>query len=88
MKLKKDYYLRKVADVAMVVPLGKETRALGGVLKLNESAAFLFGFFAREHTTEEGVHALLEEYDVEREIAERAVQAFIGQMKEYKLWQE
>lgn len=88
MKLKKDYFLRKVADVAMVVPLGKEMHTLGGVLRLNDTAAFLFGFFAKEHTPDEAVDALLKEYEVERELAERAVQAFIGQMKEYKLWEE
>ena len=77
MKIKKGFIVRKVGEENIVVPVGEASKSFHGMIKLNESGAFLWNFYTAEHTAEEGVAALLAEYDVEREIAERDVNAFV-----------
>ena len=77
MKIKKGFIVRKVGEENIVVPVGEASKSFHGMIKLNESGAFLWNFYTDEHTAEEGVAALLAEYDVEKEIAERDVNAFV-----------
>ena len=77
MKIKKGFIVRKVGDENIVVPVGEASKSFHGMIKLNESGAFLWNFYTAEHTEEEGVSALLSEYEVEREVAERDVKVFV-----------
>ena len=48
------------------------------MIKLNETAKFLWDLFVKGATREEGIAALEGEYSVSREEAERGVDSFIG----------
>ena len=77
MKIKKGFIIRKVGDENIVVPVGEASKNFHGMVKLNESGAFLWKFFTENHTEEEAVDALLSEYDVEKDVAARDVKGFV-----------
>ena len=76
MKIKKGFVLRKVGGENIVVPVGEMSKSFHGMINLNEAGGFLWNFFLKEHSEEEAVAALLGEYEVSREEAERDVERF------------
>ena len=82
MKIKKGFIIRKVGDENIVVPVGEASKNFHGMVKLNESGAFLWNFFTENHTEEEAVEALLAEYDVEKSVAEADVHTFVGVLQQ------
>ena len=77
MKIKSGLILRSVGGENVVVPVGEMSKKFHGMITLNETGAFLWKFFAEDHTQEEAVDALLAEYDVSQEIAQRDVEKFV-----------
>lgn len=77
MKIKKGFIIRKVGDENIVVPVGEASKNFHGMVKLNDSGTFLWKFFMENHTEEEAVSALLAEYDVQQELAQTDVRAFV-----------
>ena len=77
MKIKSGLILRSVGGENVVVPVGEMSKKFHGMITLNETGAFLWKFFAEDHTQEEAVAALLAEYDVSEEIAQKAVAIFV-----------
>ena len=76
MKIKKGFVLRVVGGESVVVPVGEMSKQFHGMINLNSTGAFLWNFFCEDHTVEEGIDALLNEYDVERERAQIDVERF------------
>lgn len=77
MKIKKDLILRSVAGENVVVPVGEMSKTFHGMVTLNDTGAFLWKFYTAEHSLEEGVAALLAEYNVTEEVARKDVEKFI-----------
>lgn len=77
MKIKKGFVIRKVGEENVVVPVGEASKSFHGMIKLNDSGAFLWRFYTAEHTAEEGIDALLAEYDADRDTATRDVENFL-----------
>lgn len=82
MKIKKGFIVRKVGGENIAVPVGERGKSFHGMIKLNETGNFLWEFFLKDHTEEEAVRALLKEYDVSEETAQKDVQAFINVLLE------
>lgn len=82
MKIKSGFVVRKVGGESVVVPVGEMSKQFHGMINLNETGAFLWDFYTNEHTVEEGVDALLGEYEVERAVAKADVIAFVKTIKE------
>jgi hypothetical protein len=78
MKIKKGFVLRVVGGENVVVPVGEMSKTFHGMINLNETGAFMWKFFSEEHTLEEGVSALLVEYDVDEERARADVEKFMN----------
>lgn len=78
MKIKKGFVVREVGGETVVVPVGAMSKSFHGMINLNETGAFLWSFFQTEHSVEEGVKALLGEYDVDAEIAKLDVEKFVA----------
>ena len=76
MKIKKGFVVREVGGENVVVPVGEMSKVFHGMINLNETGAFLWKFFSEEHTIDEGVAALLGEYDVEESVARADVEKF------------
>lgn len=81
MKIKEGFVLRKIASSWMVVPLGDRAEELNGIISLNETAAFLWEYLQEEHTQEEAVAAIVAEFDVAPELAQKDVAALLANMK-------
>lgn len=82
MKIKKGFVIRKVGGDSVVVPVGEMSKKFHGMINLNETGAFLWQFYTEEHTLDEGVNALLSEYDVEESLARSDVEQFIQTITE------
>ncbi len=76
MKIKKGFVVRKVGGECVAVPVGEMSKTFHGMINLNTTGEFLWNFFLTEHTVDEGVAALLNEYDVEESIARKDVERF------------
>ena len=82
MKIKKGFIVRKVGGENIAVPVGERGKSFHGMITLNVAGNFLWEFFLKDHTEEEAVRALLKEYDVSEETAQKDVQAFVNVLLE------
>ena len=81
MKILDGFIVRKVGDDNVVVPIGERSKEFHGMVKLNETATFMWNFFSEsEHSKDECVSALMSEYDVEKDVAEADVQSFMDSL--------
>ncbi len=80
MKIRDTYILRSVAGQNIVVSVGAEVN-FNSIISLNETGTFLWEKLTEENTAEGLVDALLGEYDVDKQTAERDVAAFIEKLK-------
>ena len=83
MRINPDFTIQKVGTSYVAVPVGKASLTFHAMINLNETGAFLWKLMAEKDCTEgDLVDALLAEYDVSREIAEKDVHAIVEQMRE------
>lgn len=85
MKIKDGFVLREVAGNFIVVAIGDSVKQFNGVINLNETGAFLWKALEKGATEEQLVDTLLAEYEVEKEIAEKDVKAFVEKLTQAKL---
>ena len=78
----KDFVLRKVCGLNVVLPTGLKVKEFGGVLNLNDTAALIFEQLQDGKTTEETAAALVAAYDVTHEKALASVQKTIDSLRE------
>lgn len=68
MQIKKDFTIQKVGASYVAVAVGETSKHFHGMVRLNETGAFLWKLMAEKDCTEEElVEAMLAEYDVDRE---------------------
>ena len=77
MKIKNGYMLREVAGEAVVVPTGEATLNFQGIISLNETGALLWKELEQGCEKKDLVQALLDEYEVDAETAEKYVNEFL-----------
>lgn len=82
MKIKKGFVLRKVAGQHVVIAIGEATRSLSGMIRLNETGAFLWGELEKGADMDNLLSRLLEEYDVSKDTAQRDVKEFVRVLTE------
>ena len=82
MKMKEGFILRKVGTQYVVAATGKASENFNGIIRLNESGAFLFRQLQEGATVEELVARLTEEYDVDEATAHRDAESFLAALKE------
>ena len=83
MKIKDGYVLRKVAENWVVLPVGKASVNLNGMLSLNESGVLLWQALKEGSDRESLVNALLSAYEVSYEEAAADVDSFIASLMQY-----
>ena len=81
-QLNKDFMLRKVCGLNVVLPAGLKVKDFGGALNLNDTAALIFEQLQAGKTIEETAAALVAEYDVTPEKALADVQKTIDSLRE------
>ena len=78
MKLKSGFVLEEVGGIFLAVAVGERAEELKVLIKLNSTGAFLWQKLAERDVSEaELVEALLEEYEVSRDVAEKSVASFV-----------
>lgn len=82
MKIKEGFILRAVADSYVVVAVGEAVKSFNGVINLNETGALLWKALEKGAEENDLIEALLNEYEVERELAEKDVKTFIIKLTE------
>ena len=86
MKIKENFVLRELCGSFVVVAVGEQTLKFKGLIKLNETGAFLWKNMAEKDVTEEELlQALLSEYEVEKDIAQTDIKEFVNLLKEADL---
>lgn len=84
MKIKEGYILRKIAGEDVVIPIGGNIANFNGVIRLNESAAFLWKKVQEEVDKEYLINSLIEEYEIDSELATNDVDSFINTLVEHQ----
>ena len=83
MKIKPDFTIQKVGGFYIAVAVGETSKTFHGMVKLNETGAFLWNLLAKSDCTEEDlVAALLSEYEVDRETATTDVHRIVEGLRE------
>lgn len=82
MKIKDGYMIKKVLNDYVVVPVGEEVLNFDGMVKLNNTAAFLWQKLEQETTEQELAIALLEKYEVSAEKAQASVTKVLDKLQE------
>lgn len=80
MMLKKDFALRQIADMWVVLPLGAQAVDFSAMLTLNESGAMLWKAMESGADRNGLVAALLAEYEVTETEAAADVDAFLEKL--------
>lgn len=82
MKLKEGFVLRKIGGESVVIPIGNNIADFNGIIRLNESAAFLWGLLKSEITKDNLVKSLIREYKIDEGLAINDVEKFISKLSE------
>ena len=69
--------LRNIADEWIVVPIGNAALDFNRIIRISETGAFFWKMLEAGSERELLIGALLKEYDVSREIAEKDLDEFI-----------
>lgn len=85
MQAAKELILRKVAGENILIPTGKMSLKIHGMVSLTESGALLWQQLQNGCGKEELVNALLAEYEVDRQTAEADVSSFLERMEKLGL---
>ena len=81
MKIKSGFIVKEIAGQYVVIALGAASKIFNGIIKLNDSGKFIWDKLAVDADKDDIVNALLEEYDVNRTVAEADVDKFIDELK-------
>lgn len=77
MKIRKEFVLREIAGDYIIIPTGKTTLALKGLITVNEVGAALWKMLQSEKSLDDLVKGILDEYDVEESVAREDIQEFL-----------
>ena len=87
MKINRDFTIQKVGGSYVAVAVGETSKTFHGMIRLNDTGAFLWKQMSeRDCTEEELVEALLAEYDIDRETATGDVRRMIDGLKAYPVF--
>jgi len=81
MEIKKTLMKREVAGENFLVPVGKAVYTDNGLFALTELGAFLWDRLEAADSVEDLVAAVVEEYEVEAEVARADIQEFLGKLE-------
>lgn len=85
MKINLEFVTREVAGEYLLVPVGKTTLNLNGIMTLNEVGAFLWEKLPQAADEAALVDAVLAEYEAERPEVEQDVSEFLSKLRELKI---
>ncbi len=81
MKINENYIMKNIAGEVVIVPTGKAAQYFNGLISTNEVAAFIWKNMESVDTPEEMVKKVLDEFEVDEEIARTDVLGFLNDLK-------
>lgn len=81
MKLKDGFITYNTGDENLLVATGEAGKSFNGIVRNNETAAFIAELLKNEITEDEIVNKILEEYDVDEKIARKDVKKLLDTFK-------
>lgn len=85
MKIKDGFILREIAGNFIVIAIGNAVKDFNGVITLNDTGAFLWKQLEKGATKEQLLEALLNEYEVDNQVAEQHIDKFIEKLTNAQL---
>jgi hypothetical protein len=82
MIIKKKVLKREINGEHFLVPLGKTVYEANGLFVLTELGAFIWDLLPGAQTEEDILKAILEEYEVEEEVARADLSAFLNKLRD------
>lgn len=82
MKLKPGFITHNVGKEQMMVAAGPAAKQFHGLVRSNETAAFIVNCLKKETTEEAIVDAMLEQYDAPRETVAQDVHRVVEQLRQ------
>jgi hypothetical protein len=87
MKIRDGYMLSEVAGTPVVVPLGTQG-SFHNMIKLNATGKFLWERLQNDTTRAALADAMIEEYGIDRALAEKDLDAFLGTLASFGALEE
>lgn len=81
MKIKEGFILRKVANENVVMPIGRASTLLNGIIKLNATGVMLWELLKNGAEKADLAAALVQEYSIDPAQAEADVNAFLAPLE-------
>lgn len=75
--MNKEFVLREIAGDYIIIPTGKTVLEFNGLITVNEVGVSLWNMLQNEITLDGLVQGILDEYDVEEEVAREDIQEFL-----------
>lgn len=88
MQIVNGFCIRKILDETVAIPTQEAAHRLSGLVSMNETGEFLFQLLQTRQTEESLVEAMLENYEIDKETAEKDVKAFLKILTENNLLDE
>ena len=85
MKIKEGFVLRNICGEYVVMAIGKQTLDFKGLIKLNETGAFLWEQLQKDCTMEALQSAMCAEYEVDTATARADIELFIQSLMQAEL---
>ena len=82
MKIKKEFILREIVGDIVLFPINKSTSKFDGLITMNEIGKFIWENIESAKDEEELLQRILDEYEVERDVAKADLDEFLGKLKE------
>ena len=81
MKLKMDFILRDIVGETVLVPINESTSSFNGLITVNELGKFIWENIESSNDEDELLQRILDEYEVDREVAKADLDEFLGKLK-------
>lgn len=88
MKAVEGMVIREIADETVLIPTGELSSQYNGLITVNDVSALVWRMLQKECTYEELLRAVLDEFEVEEEIARRDLTALLEKLKRMNLLEE
>ena len=82
MKFKKDFILRDIMGETILVPINESITVFNGLITINELGKFIWENLESSKDEEDLLHKILEEYEVEKSVAEKDLDEFLDKLRQ------
>jgi hypothetical protein len=80
MKIDRSFVLREIAGEYIIIPTGKTALEFNGLITVNEIGMELWKMLQNDVTFEDLLNGIMEEYDVDEDVAKEDIQDFLDKL--------